>query len=94
MAHLAFAPLLLVKHLFLDDSVEHLLLLHKPIVHFFLLDQLLNGAELPLSVAVAHQRVELCRNHSFGLLDIENFLRHSVLLLVAQFLQLEKGVVV
>ena len=94
LTHLASVLHILFDLFFLYDRVQHLLLLNEPVVEFFLLNQLLNRAELPLSVAVTHQLVELSRNHSFGLLNVEDLLSHIVLPLITQLFKVSEGVVV
>ena len=58
----------------IDDRVEQFLLLHKPVIHRLLLDKLIDGAVLPLSVVTGAESVHF-RAHVLFHLDL---LTHAI----------------
>ena len=67
------------QYVFFYHSVEEFLLGYEPIVQLLLLNQLIDGAILPLRVLIAHQLVELCLDDSFNFLLLHDLQSQVVL---------------
>ena len=67
------------QYVFFYHSVEEFLLGYEPIVQLLLLNQLIDGAILPLRVLIAHQLVKLCLDDSFNFLLLHDLQSQVVL---------------